>query len=102
MYPSIDLEDARLRLGEDTYRRGVNYAREGRVMRCLWDPDTSRLVGSVRGNKGRSYATTVQLCADITDTSTIDYGRCTLPMQLDCKKMKKWSTRSRRGRCCRA
>jgi superfamily II DNA or RNA helicase len=85
MYPSIDLESAYSRLGADTYRRGLDYAREGRVVRCLWDPDAGSLVGNVRGNQGRTYSTTVQLSPDLADTWGIDIGLCSCPMQVDCK-----------------
>ncbi|MCV6986967.1 DEAD/DEAH box helicase [Mycobacterium shinjukuense] len=85
MYPSIDLDDAHARLGADTYRRGRAYAREGRVVRCLWDPDDDALVGSVRGNRGRSYTTTVHLSADRADTRRVTLGLCTCPMRFDCK-----------------
>ncbi|HZE17446.1 MAG TPA: hypothetical protein VE197_18060, partial [Mycobacterium sp.] len=60
MYPSIDLASTLEVLAADTWRRGVSYAREGRVLRCLWDPDVHNLVGNVRGSQGRAYTTTVQ------------------------------------------
>ncbi|MCV7125638.1 DEAD/DEAH box helicase [Mycobacterium lacus] len=85
MYPSIDLEDAHSRLGADTYRRGLDYARGGRVVRCLWDPDEGSLVGNVRGNGSRTYTTTAQLSADFADIWSLDIGLCTCPMQVDCK-----------------
>ncbi len=49
MYPSIELASALALLGDASYRRGVAYAREGRLLRCLWDPDVHNLVGNVRG-----------------------------------------------------
>ncbi|VBA38678.1 hypothetical protein LAUMK136_02594 [Mycobacterium attenuatum] len=58
MYPSIDLGDAESHLGADTYRRGLDYARKGRVVRCSWNPGNDSLTGSVRGNRGRAYTTT--------------------------------------------
>ena len=85
MYPSIDLESVHSRLGVDTYRRGLEYARDGRVVRCLWNPDAGSLVGNVRGNRGCTYATTVQLSPDLADTWTVDIGLCSCPMQVDCK-----------------
>ena len=85
MYPSIDLESVHSRLGVDTYRRGLEYAREGRVVRCLWNPDAGSLVGNVRGNRGLTYATTVQLSPDLSNTWSLDIGLCSCPMQVDCK-----------------
>lgn len=85
MYPSIDLDDAESHLGADTYRRGLAYAREGRVVRCLWNPGDDNLTGSVRGNRGRTYTTTAQLSMDYADSWCLEIGLCTCPMQVDCK-----------------
>ena len=85
MFPSIDLEGARSQLGIDTFRRGTAYAREARVIRCLWDPDACSLLGNVRGNRGRTYTTTVQLSEEATDIWTMELGLCSCPMQVDCK-----------------
>jgi superfamily II DNA or RNA helicase len=85
MYPSIDLSSALELVGGDTYRRGVAYAREGRVLRCLWDPDVHNLVGTVRGSQGRTYATTVQIFPVGTDTWSVDRGFCSCPMHVNCK-----------------
>ena len=85
IYPSIDLESALGLLGADTYRRGVAYAREGRVLRCLWDPDVHNLVGNVRGSQGRTYTTTVQLLSVDTDTWSVESGFCSCPVQVNCK-----------------
>jgi superfamily II DNA or RNA helicase len=84
-YPRISLDHAAGRLGRDTFRRGTDYARNGWVLRCLWSPDAGSLVGSVRGNHGRAYATTVHLVRDAADTWAITGGRCSCPMQADCK-----------------
>lgn len=85
MYPSIDLESALGLLGADSYRRGVAYAREGRVLRCQWDPDIHNLVGNVRGSQGRTYTTTVQLSPLDTDTWGIESGFCSCPVHVNCK-----------------
>jgi SWIM zinc finger len=85
MYPSIDLASALALLGDATYRRGVAYAREGRVLRCLWDPDIHNLFGNVRGSQGRAYTTTVQLLPVDADSWSVDSGFCSCPVQVDCK-----------------
>jgi len=85
MYPSIDLSSALELVGGDTYRRGVAYAREGRVQRCLWNPDAHQLVGNVRGSQGRTYTTTVQLLPVDVDTRTVQRGFCSCPMHANCK-----------------
>ena len=84
-YPRISLDRAAARLDRDTFRRGTDYARNGRVLRCLWSPDAGSLVGSVRGNRGRAYVTTVHLVRGPADTWTLKGGRCSCPMQVDCK-----------------
>jgi superfamily II DNA or RNA helicase len=85
MYPSIDLASTLEVLAADTYRRGEAYAREGRVLRCLWDPDVHNLFGNVRGSQGRAYTTTVRLLPVDTDTYTLESGFCTCPVQVNCK-----------------
>jgi superfamily II DNA or RNA helicase len=85
MYPSIDLENALELLGGDTYRRAVAYAREGRVQRCLWNPDANHLLGNVRGSRGRAYTTTVRLSPLDADTWHLDGGSCSCPMHVNCK-----------------
>lgn len=85
MYPSIDLSSALELVGGDTYRRGVAYAREGRVLRCQWDPDIHNLVGTVRGSQGRTYTTTVQLMPLTIDTWSAQRGFCSCPVHASCK-----------------
>ena len=85
MYPSIDLASALGLVGGDTYRRGVAYAREGRVLRCLWDPDVHNLAGNVRGSQGRTYSTTVQLSPVDSDTWNVENGFCSCPVHVSCK-----------------
>jgi uncharacterized Zn finger protein len=85
MYPSIELASAPALLGDATYRRGVAYAREGRVLRCLWDPDVHNRVGNVRGSQGRTYTATVQLWSVDTDSWSVERGFCSCPVHVDCK-----------------
>ncbi len=85
IYPSIDRASALELVGGDTYRRGVAYAREGRVLRCLWDPAARNLAGSVRGSQGRTYTTTVQLWPLGADTWSVEGGFCSCPVRADCK-----------------
>jgi superfamily II DNA or RNA helicase len=85
IFPSIDLESSLPQLGVDAFHLGMAYAREGRVIRCLWDPDACCLLGSVRGSRGRTYTTTVQLSEEDTDIWAVEFGECSCSMQLDCK-----------------
>ncbi|MET0898308.1 MAG: DEAD/DEAH box helicase [Mycobacterium sp.] len=84
-YPSIAPADVASRFGDDTFRRGAGYVKEGRVLQCLWNPGAGSLVGSIRGNHGRTYATTVRLARGPAGTWRIQQGRCSCPMQIDCK-----------------
>jgi len=85
MYPSVDRASALELVGGDTYRRGVAYAREGRVLSCVWDPHAHTLVGNVRGSQGHTYAATVQLWSINTDTWNVESGSCSCPVRADCK-----------------
>jgi superfamily II DNA or RNA helicase len=85
MFPSVDHASVLEVVGGDTYRRGVAYARERRVLRCVWDPDAHTLVGNVRGSQGRIYATAVQLWPVDSDTWSVESGRCSCPVRTDCK-----------------
>jgi superfamily II DNA or RNA helicase len=85
MFPSIDLDSALSLVGIDTFRRGVSYAREGRVVRCQWNPNQGSLAGSVRGSQGRTYTTTVELSEGVDGIWTVEAGLCSCPMTLDCK-----------------
>lgn len=55
------------------------------MLRCLWNPDEGSLVGSVRGNGGHTYTTTVQLSSDLVDVWSVTIGLCSCPMKVDCK-----------------
>lgn len=84
-YPRIDLDRAATRLGRDTFRRGIEYAEEGRVLQCQWSPDAETLVGTVSGNQLLAYTTTALLVRHAADSWLVGGGRCTCPMRMDCK-----------------
>ena len=85
MYPSVDLTSALELVGGDTYRRGVAYAREGRVLSCVWDPNLHKLFGGVSGSRGRTYTTSVQLLPADTGAWSVGSGFCSCPMRVNCK-----------------
>ena len=85
MYPSINLDSTVDVLAADTWRHGLSYAREGRVLNCVWDPNAHRLFGGVSGSQGRTYTTTVQLLPADTDTWDVEGGFCSCPMRVNCK-----------------
>ncbi|MDD4868396.1 MAG: SWIM zinc finger family protein, partial [Mycobacterium sp.] len=84
-FPLIELSSALELVGGDTYRRGFVYARDGRVLRCLWDPATQNLVGSVQGSGGRPYTATVRLGRRASGTWMAEGGACSCPVGVDCK-----------------
>ncbi len=83
--PIIGIAEAETLLGRDTFRRGREYAAEGRVLRCVWDPESGTLHGSVHGSRSRSYTAVVRLTQWRDDLWRLGGGRCTCPMQVDCK-----------------
>lgn len=65
-YPPIDVNSTFDIFDTDTWRCGVSYVRECRVLSCVWDPKLHRLFGAVGGSHDRIYTTSVQLVtADI-------------------------------------
>ena len=84
-YPSIDLDSTVDVLETDTWRRGMSYALEGRVLSCVWDPKLHTLFGGVRGNHDRTYTTRVRLLPADADTWNVESGFCSCPMQMNCK-----------------
>ena len=85
LYPLIDLEDLHSRLGPHNYRGGLDYAREGQVVRCLWNPDDGTLAGTVRGQQGDSHTTSVLLSPDVDDTWTLVIGQCSCRLRVNCE-----------------
>lgn len=84
-FPGVDIDQAAAMLGQETFRRGTRYAREGRVSQCLWNPDARTLVGSVRGNYVRPYLATVFLVPRAAGTWAVGGGGCSCPVRRDCK-----------------
>ncbi len=87
MYPSIDLNSTFDVLDADTWRRGVSYAREGRVLSCVWDPKLHRLFGTVDGSHDRTYTASVQLVPADIATWNVESGYCSCPVQVNCKHL---------------
>ncbi|EID13151.1 helicase [Mycobacterium xenopi RIVM700367] len=84
-YPQIDLDSTFDELDTETWRRGLAYARQGRVLGCRWDPKLRNLFGIVRGNQPRPYTTTVRLVPFDTRTWCFDTGSCSCPVHFNCK-----------------
>ncbi|RWA16553.1 DEAD/DEAH box helicase [Mycolicibacterium brumae] len=83
--PVIDIDEAEELLGLETFGRGAAYAASERVLRCEWNPGSGTLSGTVLGNHGRVYNTRVGLVRWRDDLWRLNSGRCSCPMQFDCK-----------------
>ena len=79
-----DLSDE---LGAGTFARGEAYARSGAVTTLVAGRGGLTLLANVRGSGGRSYQTlvTVQGVEGQPDEPLSWSGRCSCPMQVDCK-----------------
>lgn len=84
-YPPIDLNSTFDVLDADTWRRGVAYVREGRVLSCVWDPKLHRLFGAVDDSHDRTYTTSVQLWPADIDTWNVESGSCSCPVRVNCE-----------------
>ncbi|MFW6203969.1 MAG: SWIM zinc finger family protein, partial [Actinomycetota bacterium] len=69
--------------GAAAYERGLQYARQGAVLRSMWDEPSGALHATVRGNRG-VYHTAAHFHRDV-GRLTFSHGLCTCPMGLDCK-----------------
>jgi uncharacterized Zn finger protein len=85
MYPSIDLTSARTLADEAACCRGAAYAWDEHVLSCLWDPDSRKLFGTVRGSEHRVYYTTVQLSRVGPNKWIAQSGSCDCPVRVNCK-----------------
>lgn len=83
--PSISLGSVLSSVGEAAYHRGLAYARDGRVLKCVWDPQRRTLAGSVWGSQGRAYTTTVHLALEGAGSWRVTFGFCSCPVRIDCK-----------------
>ena len=78
-----ELGDAVVRrsVGDDTWRRGVEYARQGRVLETSYSPMDGRFDGVVIGSHARVYQSVVLY--DARDGRW--WGECSCPVGFDCK-----------------
>ena len=83
--PAVDLVEVQQLVGLETFRRGRQYAASQRVLRYEWNPDSGSLVGAVDGSGGRTYNTLVRLTRWSEGIWRFNAGRCTCPMQVNCK-----------------
>ncbi len=84
----ISDEDLREQVGEDTFGRGAAYHRQGRVTSVVTGRDGGVLLASVVGSGGRTYQTLVTAemgAPDDPEPLTSWLGRCSCPVQVDCK-----------------
>jgi len=78
-----DAEIRRIGRGR-TYERGLGYARGSEVLRVLWDPRSTTIIGVVAGSEPQPYTCRIRL--DVTGTAPrIMTAHCSCPVQQDCK-----------------
>ncbi len=75
----------RTRLGQDTQARGSAYASAGAVAELRLLDDGRAVSATVHGSGHRNYVTTVTLRPGTTSSGAVWVGRCSCPMQVDCK-----------------
>ena len=82
----VDIDPAGLveAVGPDAHARGVQYLRQRAVVRALWNPSASALVGTVRGRHGNVYTTTARFSVDGPARRFVE-GECSCPVGFDCK-----------------
>ncbi|WP_340294528.1 SWIM zinc finger family protein, partial [Aquipuribacter hungaricus] len=81
---AIDDDAVRAVVGDDTFRRGAEYARAGRVQR-LTGSGGGALLGEVRGSGNTVYSTLVTPFAPRPGNPRRWTSRCSCPVASDCK-----------------
>jgi superfamily II DNA or RNA helicase len=83
----VDIDPAGLltSAGPDAYQRGAQYARQGAVVRALWNPSAPALVGTVRGQGDNLYTTTARLAPADGTVYQFRSGECSCPVGFNCK-----------------
>ncbi|MBU6244339.1 MAG: DEAD/DEAH box helicase [Actinomycetales bacterium] len=70
--------------GQETFRRGQTYARNGHVQQVTWSDAGQQLTARVRGNQPQPYHVLIS-CETRPDGRDVITGRCTCPMRTMCK-----------------
>ncbi|SQD94353.1 SNF2-related protein [Parafrankia sp. Ea1.12] len=83
---SVDDHHLRAAVGDVTYRRGAQYARQGAVSEMSWEPVAQVLQGRVEGSHGERYLTTVSLTGRARSGAwRFSHGECSCPVGVSCK-----------------
>jgi superfamily II DNA or RNA helicase len=77
-------QDLRTRLGAGPYARGAAYTRQRAVTSLTLQAEGERILATVRGSGSRSYSTAVT-ARPLRSGAPGWSGRCSCPMQVDCK-----------------
>jgi superfamily II DNA or RNA helicase len=80
----VELGQIEAVVGEQSFRRGQEYARGNRVDAVAWDPGEETLSGLVRG-QGARYAAAAYFAGGEDGALTLDEGECTCPVGWNCK-----------------
>ncbi|WP_189054520.1 SWIM zinc finger family protein [Longimycelium tulufanense] len=80
----IDLASVEEAVRATFYDRGVQYVRQGRVVRSRWDGAETALQGEVVG-RGAVYSVTVYFVRDDDESLVFEEGDCSCPVGFNCK-----------------
>ena len=81
LLPKLTDPIIRRSFGDETWRRGATYARQGRVSEVSYSRSTQQLGALVTGSAGRRYETV----AEFDDADGVWWGECSCPVGEDCK-----------------
>ena len=80
----LDLSSLRRAIGEGSYVRGAEYARQQAVLHVTWDPEETALRGMVRGQGGSVYQTAAFFSL-AGGSAEFEMGECSCPLEFNCK-----------------
>ena len=72
-------------VGPAAFSRGAKYARDNAIVQMEWDGVEQVLYGTVRGQGGAEYETTVYFSAERGGALAVDTGECDCPVGYNCK-----------------
>src|SRR5436190_6278119 len=85
MVLEFDLASLRRVTGGGSYVRGVEYEREGAVLRARWDPEDDALREKVRGQSASVYETAAYFSLTAGLPAKFEMGECSCPVEFSCK-----------------
>ncbi len=80
MYSQQDIKD---NLSNDSYSKGLDYYKNGKVLAFKYDEASSSIDGTISGSKNQVYEVNVKIFKNAGHVTLI--GSCTCPVSIDCK-----------------